>query len=341
MSLRQKQKEDDSNLILLAEVCCKILKEITNKKKKEHEERLDHLRRLFQSIPRTKRTKVCPSHCRSNTNYNLKKDPSHCHSDTNHNLKKDEESVMTSLPLRCSSSIKEESQSGDQLKIEIPVARAATPPTAAPSNKKRKQATAATQSKKKIKGADDNEQHERPTSIPTWVDELVRTHLDNAQPPLWICNKELTRTDIGKHYNRVFIPRACFRENILPALTEEEKEMLQHGISVMGLDQHQRTWDLNLKFWPKIKEHVLSKKWYDLVNANQFVAIQDTIQVWLCRYRKEGQAEERLCFLIGRKEQPNAQQAVSEQPDAQQAVSEHFDAQQAVSKQSDFKQEAD
>lgn len=63
-------------------------------------------------------------------------------------------------------------------------------------------------------------------------------------------------------------------------------------------------------------QHIFQNQWNDLVEANNFQAKKDIIQVWLCRHHNEGRDEEKLCFLIGRMEPSDSQKEVSKQSDA-------------------------
>ncbi|KAJ8615674.1 hypothetical protein MRB53_035046 [Persea americana] len=130
------------------------------------------------------------------------------------------------------------------------------------------------------KGAHDNQQRqqslpvrnnnnavvERPSTTPSWVEQLARTQLHCSQPPVWMF---------------------------------EETEMLENGISVMGLDENGRIWDLSLIHWTSINQHLFKREWIDLVGANNFQE-GEIIHVWLCRHGNEEQNQGKLCFLIGR-----------------------------------------
>lgn len=164
------------------------------------------------------------------------------------------------------------------------------------------------------KGAHDNQQRrqslpvrnnnnavvERPSTTPSWVEQLASTQLHCSQPPVWMFGKPLTMSDTLRQQNRLLFPRSCLEDKLFPQLTREEKEMLENGISVMGLDENGRIWDLSLIHWTSINQHLFKKEWVDLVEANNFQE-GEIIHVWLCRHgNEEEQNQGKLCTLIGR-----------------------------------------
>lgn len=271
------EKVDLSNFMLLVDACCQKAEEISDR---------------WKVFRKRKRTKFLPSHLTSKLNTN-----------TNSNPNKDGESLhVVPLPLP---PLSEDKKFAKGIATNQPS-----------ENKKRKQsnhdqeesrnnrtekATATKQSKSKIKRepAHDDDQKkkiiERPAVTPIWVEQVARTQLQNAQPPVWLCGKVLTVTDAKKHHNRFFIPRTGV-ENLFQELTQGEKKMVPNGIPVIGLDEDGRVWNLELKLWPGVKQRVLSNRWIDLVQANHLKG-NDEIQVWFCRYGRD----RKFCFLIGRK----------------------------------------
>ncbi|KAJ8615706.1 hypothetical protein MRB53_035078 [Persea americana] len=278
------EEVDFSNFMLLVDVCCQKAEEISDR---------------WKVFRKRKRTKFLPSLLASKLNAN-----------PNSNPKKDEESLHV-IPLPLPPPLSEDNKFAKGVATNQP----------ASESKKRKQsnhdqeesrnntiekATATTQSKSKIKRepAHDDDQEppvqkkkiiERPAVTPIWVEQVASTQLHNAQPPVWLCGKELTVTDAKKHHNRFFIPKTGV-ENLFQELTQGEKKMVPNGIPVIGLDEDGRVWNLELKLWPGVKQHVLSKRWIDLVQANHLKG-KDEIQVWFCRYGRD----RKFCFLIGRK----------------------------------------
>lgn len=164
------------------------------------------------------------------------------------------------------------------------------------------------------KGAHDNQQRqqplpvrnnnnaavERPSTTPSWVEQLARTQLHCPHPPVWMFGKPLRMSDTLRQQNRLLFPRSCLEDRLFPQLATEEKEMLENGISVMGLDENGRIWGLSLIHWTSMNQHVFKRDWVDLVEANNFQE-GEIIHVWLCRHgNEEEQNQGMLCFLIGR-----------------------------------------
>ena len=277
---KRKEVVDTSNLMLLAEVCCEEIERITLEKKKESERIAPNLMLLAEVS---------------------------CQELERITLEKEKETEKIGRPRRLFPSHSKNNDHKKARAIPLPL----------PSTNENAKSVASKPCSSRMaatKGAHDNQQRqqflpvrnnnnavvERPRTTPSWVEQWACTQLHRSQPPVWMFGKPLTMSDTLRQQNRLFFPRSCLEDKLFPQLTTEEKEMLEIGISVMGLDENGRIWDLSLIHWTSINQHLFKRDWVDLVEANNFQE-GEIIHVWLGRHgNEEEQNQGKLCFLIGR-----------------------------------------
>ncbi|KFK31191.1 hypothetical protein AALP_AA6G080200 [Arabis alpina] len=120
---------------------------------------------------------------------------------------------------------------------------------------------------------------------PEWLVNLMRE--ENGFDPKFICEKELTKTDIAKQQNRLLIPMSKIQDTDF--LNADERRMImehnrkhrEKGVGVTFVGPNRQKYELDLRIWDmnSTSNYVLVSGWYNATVSNSLRQNQ-TIRLW-------------------------------------------------------------